>query len=224
LDSAIGEVVAALERRGMLNDTLIVFHSDNGGALPTRLATGDGDVTAVAADNGIFRAGKGSLYEGGVRVVALAHWPARIKPKTVVTDVIHVTDLYPTLLKLAGAPLEQPKKLDGFDVWPVIADGQRTPRREMLLDVEDFRGAIRSGEWKLIVHAALPARYELFDIANDPEEAENRAATSPERVKEMLSRLNELAYDMAPAKYLEEVAAGLAAQTPILWRSNPVRR
>ena len=73
LDAAVGSIVAALDKRGMLDNTLLVFQSDNGGAVPTRFATGDRDVERPAADNGIFREGKGSLYEGGVRVAGC--WP-----------------------------------------------------------------------------------------------------------------------------------------------------
>jgi arylsulfatase A-like enzyme len=221
LDTAIGEIVAALDKRGMLQDTLIVFHSDNGGALPTRFATGDRDVERAAADNGVFREGRGSLYEGGVRVVALASWPGRIKPRTIVTEPLHVTDMYPTLLNLAGASAEQRQKLDGFDIWPVIADGQRTPRREMLLNVEDFAGALRAGEWKLIVHSALPGKVELYDIANDPEEADNKAKAYPDRARELLGKLNDYAYDMMPAQYLEELND---SDRPVFWRANPPRR
>jgi arylsulfatase A-like enzyme len=221
LDAAVGSIVAALDKRGLLDNTLLVFQSDNGGAVPTRFATGDRDVERPAADNGIFREGKGSLYEGGVRVAAVASWPGRIKPKTIVTEPLHVTDLYTTLLGLAGASLEQPKKLDGVDVWAVIADGKRTQRKDMLLNVEDFGGAIRVGEWKLIVHASLPSRVELYDIANDPEEADNKAGAHPDRVQELLARLNDYAYDMLPAQYLEELTAG---DRPVFWRANPPRR
>jgi len=161
------------------------------------------------------------LYEGGVRGVALAAWPGKIAPKTIVTEPVHVTDLYPTLLKLATSPPEQAKKLDGVDVWPVITRAQRTTRKELLLNVDDFHGAIRIGEWKLIVHAALPSRVELFDIANDPEEAENKASAYPDRVKELQGRLNEYAYDMAPSKYLEELAGG---GRPPVWRTNSPKR
>ena len=132
-----------------------------------------------------------------------------------------MTDLYPTLLKLADATIDQPKKLDGVDVWPVIARAQRTTRKDMLLNVDDFQGAIRIGEWKLIVHAALPSKVELFDIANDPEEAENKATTYPDRVKELLGRLNDYAYDMAPSRYLEELSAG---GRPLFWRANAPKR
>lgn len=224
LDRGVGEVIASLERRKLMDNTLIVFHSDGGGALPTKYPVGDGDVDDFAADNGIYRGGKGSVYEGGVRVVAALWWPDKIKPKTTVVQFFHVTDLFPMLLKLAGASLEQPKKLDGIDMWPVVAQGQLSERKQVLLNVEDFRGAVRIGEWKLIVHAALPAKVELFNVANDPEEAENAAAKYPERTKELMGVLTDYAYDMAPSKYLEELATVEAGKRPLVWRQNPVVR
>lgn len=223
MDAAIGEVVEALARRKLLDDTFIVFLGDNGGGVATRFPTGDGEGQSSDADNGLWREGRGSLYEGGVRVPALAYWPGKIKPGTIVSDPVHVTDLYPTLLQRGGGALEQPKPLDGLDLWPALAQAQRSPRKEILLDVEDFRGAIRVGEWKLIVHAALPSRRELFDIANDPEEAENRAEAYPERVKELLARLDQYAYDMAPSRQLEELFARFG-QTAGFWRHNPAKR
>jgi len=223
LDAAIGRIVSALEEKGMLENTLIVFHSDNGGAVPMRFATGDGDIRSPVSDNGVFRQGKGSLYEGGVRVAALAHWPLRIKPNTVITQPIHVTDIYPMLLSVGGASLEQRKKPDGVNALPIIVDKQLTTRegKEILLNVEDFHGAIRIGEWKLIVHTALPGKVELYQIANDPGEDENAAATYPERVAEMMKRLNDYAYDMAPAKYLGEPGID---NRPVFWRENQPAR
>ncbi len=224
LDIAVGDVLSALERNKMMENTLIVFHSDNGGALPTKFATGDADVQDLAADNGIFREGRGSLYEGGVRAAAFAFWPAKIKPGIIVTDLLHVSDVYATLVKLAGGSTEQPEKLDGMDQWPTLSAGRPGPRKEVLINVEDFRGAIRVGEWKLVVHAALPSTLELFDIANDPEEARNLADRNSERVSQMLAKLNDYAYEMAPAAYLEELATARSGHTPIFWRYNPVRR
>jgi arylsulfatase A-like enzyme len=224
LDEAIGRVIEALENKKMLGNTLIVFHSDNGGAVPTKFPTGDNDVKKTGADNGIYREGKGSLYEGGVRVTALAAWPERIKAKTVVTRLLHVTDMYPTLLKVAGARIDQPKKLDGFDAWATLAEGGLSPREDILLNVEAFRGAIRAGEWKLVVRATLPTKLELFDIANDPEESQNQADAYPDRVKSLLKQLNDFAYEMATPKYLEEVGQARGGQIPVYWGDNPVRR
>src|SRR5262245_4974274 len=224
LDDAVGQVVRALEKKKLLERTLIIFHSDNGGAIPMKFPTGDGDVDKVAADNDIYREGKGSLYEGGVRVVALAHWPGRLQ-KNIVTSMVHVTDMYTTLLKLAGARLDQPKKPDGLDVWAAMTGSAANPRQEMLINVEDFRCAIRVGEWKLIVRAALPTKMELFNIANDPEESANQADTYPDRVKELFTKLNTYAYDMAPANYfLEEVGKGKGGDAPAYWGQNAPRR
>jgi arylsulfatase A-like enzyme len=224
LDDAVGQVVRVLEKKKMLEQTLLVFHSDNGGAIPMKYPSGDGDVDKPAADNDLYREGKGSLYEGGVRVVALAHWPGRLQ-KGVVTSMVHVTDMYPTLLQLAGARLDQPKKPDGFDVWGAISGSAVSPRREMLINVEDFRGAIRVGEWKLIARATLPSKMELFNIANDPEEASNQADSYPDRVKELFDKLNGYAYDMAPARYfLEELAKSKGGDAPAYWWQNAPRR
>lgn len=221
LDAAVGQIVAALEKKQITGNTLIVFHSDNGGAVPMRLPTGDDDVQKSAADNGVFREGQGTLYEGGVRVVGLASWPGKLKPKSIITEPVHVTDLHATLLALAGARPDPAKKPDGVDVWPVLANAQRTTRKELLLNVDEFHGAIRSGEWKLIYHAALPSRLELYDVANDPEEAENRATSDADRAQALLRRLNEYAYEMMPSLYLEELP-GLS-RAP-LWRTNAPKR
>jgi arylsulfatase A-like enzyme len=221
LDAAVGAIVAALEERHLLERTLIVFHSDNGGAVPTRYTTGDGDVRRPAADNGVFREGRGSLYEGGVRAAALMHWSGQIAPKTVLTAPLHVTDVHATLLGLAGVAPHPKRKLDGIDLWPAVAQARRSERREVLLNVDEFHGAIRVGEWKLIVHAALPAQTQLFDIANDPEEAENKAATYPDRVRELLERLNAHAYEMTPSLYLEALSP---AASPAAWLVNPPSR
>ncbi len=224
LDEAIGQVLDALEKRRMLGNTLVVFHSDNGGGIPTKFPTGDNDVRETGADNGIYRGGKGSLYEGGVRVAAIAAWPDKIKEKTVVTRLLHVTDMYPTLLNVAGAKVDQPKKLDGFDAWATLAEGRLSPREDVLLNVEAFRGAIRAGEWKLIVRATLPGKLELFDIANDPEESQNQADAYPDRVKNMLKRLNDFSYEMVAPLYLEEIGQAHGAALPFYWGDNPVRR
>ncbi len=221
LDSAIGEVVAALEKRRMLNDTLLIFFSDNGGAVPNRFTTGDGDVRSPAADNGRFREGKGSLYEGGVRAVALAQWPGRIPPGTIVNEPLHVTDVHATVLALAGASVPEANKIDGVHVGPVLTERRRSIRKDVLLNVEEFRGALRMGEWKLIVHTALPAKIELFDVANDPDEAENQASAYPDRVKELQERLNAYAYEMAPSLTLEAIGTVVS---PALWRPNPPKR
>ena len=222
MDLAIGEILNGLEQRKQLENTLILFHSDSGAALATKYPTGDSDVDEQAGDNGVFREGRGSLYEGGLRVPALAYWPGKIPPKNIIADPVHVTDFPATLLALTGASADPKKKLDGIDLWSALSGATRSPRKEILLNVEDFHGALRVGEYKLIVHAALPSKVELFHIANDPEEVDNIAERYPDRTKELLGKLNNYAYDMLPALKLEEWAA--TKGVPVLWRANPARR
>jgi arylsulfatase A-like enzyme len=221
-DAAVGGLISALEAKGMLERTLILFHSTTGGAVNTKYPAGDGDAHKTVANNGFYRDGRGNLHEGGLRAVAIAHWPGRI-PAGVSTDLMHAVDLYPTLLALTGASLQQAKPIDGLDQWPTLTQGKPSPRSEVLLDVEDFRGAIRVGDWKLIVFAALPGRIELYNLKADPSEEDNQAERESERVQSMLKRLNEYAWEMAPAKYLEELAKPRSVEAPMFWGDNPPR-
>ncbi len=225
MDDAVGTIVDALKKTGMIRNTLLVFHSDNGGAVKNKFASGDGDVKQNVASNGPFRNGRGSLYEGGVRVVALAVWPGRIEP-AVVSERIHVTDMFPTLLNQAGAPMDsahQIKPIDGIDAWKVISGEELSKRDEMLIHVDEFRGAVMAGNWKLIVYATLPSRVELYNVADDPSEENNLAEREPERVQQLLSRLNDYAWEMAPSMYLNDLAGARSHDTPIFWGENPPR-
>ncbi len=222
LDDAIGAIATALQKKGMANDTLIVFHSDNGGALPNKYPTGDGDVKKPAADNGPYADGKGGLHEGSMRVVAFATWPGKIQPG-VVAERIHVIDMYPTLAAVAGVTPDQKRPLDGINQWDTIAAGKPSTRREMLLAMEDSRGGLLKDNWKLIVYSRLPVRYELYNIQDDPSEEDNRADREPQRVQDMLVRFNELAWEMAPSLYLEDAQKPHKDPLPIFFGENPVR-
>jgi arylsulfatase A-like enzyme len=197
MDDEVGNVVAALEKRGMRDNTVIVFHSDNGGVLSSMFA-GDSKVPgALPADNGPYREGKGTLFEGGTRAVAFINWPGKIKPG-VVDGMMHITDMYPTLAGLAGAKLGKNKPLDGIDMWPMLAEGKPSPRSEIVYNVDPMAGAVRRGDWKLIWKGALPPTVALFDLAKDKSETTNLAEQNPEKVKELQARITELAREMAP--------------------------
>lgn len=222
IDAAVSDAVGALEQRGMLKDTLIVFHANSGGAVAHKYAIGDGEVAHASADNGPYRDGRASLYEGSMRVAAFAVWPEHIEPG-VVAELMHAVDLYPTILGVAGAKLEQPKPLDGVDQWAAIAQGKPGARKEVLLDVEDFRGAIRQGDWKLTRTATMPSRVELFNLRADPSEEDNQAEREPERVQAMSKRLTEFAWEMRPSLYLEELTRPHKDDVPMFWNDNPIR-
>jgi arylsulfatase A-like enzyme len=204
MDEALGRIVAALDEKGQRRNTIIIFSSDNGGPAPGRVT-----------DNGPFRAGKGTLYEGGVRVAACIAWEGRIKPGTVVDQPLHAVDWYPTLLNLAGVSLEQKLPLDGRDAWSAIAQGKASPHAEILLNATPNTGAIRAGDWKLVLNGNVGAgendgarrpvdsgrvSIELFNLADDPYEKKNLAESNPDKVKELRAKYDRLAAQAVPPK------------------------
>lgn len=203
VDEAVGQITDAIKEAGMTGNTLFIFSSDNGGPSPGKIT-----------DNGRYRAGKGTVYEGGVRVAAFAAWEGRIKPGTVVTQPLHVVDWYPTLLNLAGAKLDQALPLDGRDAWPAITAGAPSPHEDILINAAPKGGAIRAGDWKLVINGSFtvhddddesePAgkstQVELFNLIEDPSEKNDLASAKPEKVKELQSRYEAYAREAVPPK------------------------
>ncbi|MGE3819171.1 MAG: arylsulfatase [Isosphaeraceae bacterium] len=201
LDEAIGTIVGAVEKAGVRGNTLFLFSSDNGGPAPGRVT-----------DNGKYRAGKGTLYEGGVRVAAFATWDGHIPAGSTITEPIHMVDWYPTLLNLCGASREQPLPIDGLDVWPTLTQGKPSPHDAILLNSTPRTGAVRVGDWKLVVKngednpdAPAPAAsgeesVELFNLRDDPHETTNLADREPARRDALRASLNEFARQAVPPR------------------------
>jgi arylsulfatase A-like enzyme len=215
LDDQVGRVVAELKKRGMLEDTLIVYQSDNGGVRSSKFA-GEADVSKLVlpASNGPYRDGKGTLYEGGTRVIALANWKGHIKPGTVNNGQMHVVDVYPTLIKLAGGSLEQPKPIDGIDMGPMLTKGLPSPRTTTIYSVEPQQAAVLKDGWKLVWRTTLPSSVELFELAKDPYEQNNLAAANPAKVAELQQLVEAEAKTAAPSKF---IANAFGAMMPILF-------
>jgi arylsulfatase A-like enzyme len=203
VDEGVAEVVAALEARGLRDNTLILFHSDNGGVTNSLFAGDTAVAGALPASNAPLRDGKGTLYEGGTKVAALANWPGRVLPGEV-DGLIHVVDMLPTLAGLSGGVAQGALPLDGMDVWPVIAEGAPSPRTEIVYNVDPVAGAVRQGDWKLVWQAALPPRLELFNLADDPSEARNLVGDFPAIAAGLQSRVIALASVMAPPQLIME--------------------
>jgi arylsulfatase A-like enzyme len=202
MDEAVGQIVDAVEKAGVRKNTLFVFVSDNGGPRP-----------GVVTDNGKYRAGKGTLYEGGVRVAACVAWDGRIRPGITITEPMHMVDWYPTLLKLGGATAEQRLRVDGLDIWPTLAQGKPSPHDAILLNTTPNAGAIRMGDWKLVVRTGADdpdgnppkkknakASTELFNLKDDPYEQTNLADKQPDKLKELQARLAAFAKQAVPPK------------------------
>jgi arylsulfatase A-like enzyme len=219
MDDEIGHIVAAIDKKGLRDNTLIIFQSDNGGT-KSKMFTGQmADVSKIQipCDNGPYRDGKGMLYEGGTRVCALANWPGRIKPGSTINEMIHVVDMYPTLAALAGASTAKCKPLDGVNVWNTIADGKPSPRTEIVYNIEPFRAALRQGDWKLVWRTILPSNVELYNIAEDPYEKNNLAAAHPDKVAAMQQRVEVLAKEAAKPLALTYMAqTAMKANVPLL--------
>jgi arylsulfatase A-like enzyme len=210
VDEAIGKIEESLKKAGMLENTLIVFSSDNGGPPP--------------ADNTPFRDFKGTIYEGGTRAAAFATWPSHIPAGQRVRQPMHMIDWYPTLIKLAGGSLDQKLPIDGLDIWPMLTKGAASPH-DAILSVSTqgpARAAVRMGDWKLLVSGNADAdtgeddgaakakkkgkkaadKYEsvaLYNLIEDPSESKNLAVAQPERVKAMRARLTQLLKDAVPS-------------------------
>jgi arylsulfatase A-like enzyme len=217
LDEAVGKIVGAIDDVGIRKNTLILFSSDNGGPQP-------GTITS----NGNLRAGKATHYDGGVRVAAFANWEGKIAAGGLVDKPIHITDLYPTLLNIAGAKVQQKLPLDGVDVWESISGNQPSARKEILINATPLSGAIRIDDWKLVVNGeqatagfdgeavvdSAKTNVELFDLKNDPYEKQNLAKDNPEVVQRLLKRWSELRDQAIPPKTRPKTPS---FQSPAVW-------
>jgi arylsulfatase A-like enzyme len=139
VDAAIGQIVSALRDAGQLDNTLIVFSADNGGPNPDTLTR-----------NTPFRAGKGTLYEGGIRSAAFACWPGRIPAGGRTEEPVHIIDWFPTFVEVAGGAPNQPLPLDGRSLLPMLTAGKPSPHESLLLVQSPVRAAVRAGDWKLL--------------------------------------------------------------------------
>lgn len=201
VDEAIGQITAALDEKGLRQNTLIIFSSDNGGPSP-----------GTATMNTPLRAGKATIYEGGIRVASFATWPGKIPAGITIDEPMHAVDWFPTLVKLTGAPAEQKLAPDGLDIWPVLTQGAKSPHEALLLPgMAPDKMALRMGDWKLLLNPSdkdaedakasekSSGKMELYNLAADIAEKNNLATTQPEKLAELRTRLDALIKDAVPA-------------------------
>lgn len=189
LDDAVGRLIAKVDALGLSDRTIFVFSSDNGG-LHVLESPG-----TPATYNRPFRAGKGFLYEGGLRVPLLVRWPGTIAPGSICETPVVLTDLMPTLLRAAGInPATTLGPLDSEDITPLLR-GESLKERTLHWHFPNYTnqgsrpaGAIREGDWKLIEHYE-DGRIELFDLSQDVEESKNLASAEAARAESLLGKL-----------------------------------
>ncbi|MGH7127167.1 MAG: sulfatase-like hydrolase/transferase [Planctomycetaceae bacterium] len=188
LDQAAGEILAAVEARSDAENTLVLFFSDNGG------------IPRVGSNNGPWRDGKLTVYEGGTRVCAAVRWPAGgLTGGGRFDGRIGYIDVLPTLLAAAGVP--SPDDLDGINVLPALRGESALPERlwfSYMHQNQDAHASVHHGRWKLVAHGDFfaeqpsePPVLELYDLQADPSETQNLAARQPDVVAELHARLRE---------------------------------
>jgi arylsulfatase A-like enzyme len=186
IDAGVGRILSALQELKLSENTLVVFTSDNGPWLPFETHGGSA---------GLLREGKGTTFEGGMRVPTLFWWPGQIRPG-VQMELGATMDLLPTFSALSGAPLPQDRTLDGYNLAPLLL-GQTTqsPRDRIFYWREEALYAVRVGPWK--AHFITQGCYgigpqkeehavpQLYHLENDPSEKYNVAAQHPEVIQRL---------------------------------------
>ncbi|MDE2731854.1 MAG: sulfatase [Bacteroidota bacterium] len=190
IDWSTGQVLAALEQAGLSDDTLVIFTSDNGSAPNTAYGS-----------NRPFRGGKGSTFEGGLRVPCILRWPARIAAEVVSGAMVNAMDLLPTIAGVAGAALPADRVIDGVDLRPILLEGGGMEDRIFYYYNGLNLQAVREGRWKLHLPRSpqMLVWWEsgirdldaplLYDLRMDPGETQDLAAAHPD----IVDRLTELA-------------------------------
>lgn len=172
MDASIGKMIDRLEQKGLLDNTIIIFFSDNGGS--------------GGADNSPLKGRKGQTWEGGVRVPCLVRWPAGDVPAGQVSDEFLTSmELFPSLAAATGATLDPQIILDGFDWWPTLRGETPSPRKEMFWKRKDQLGA-RVGPWKWVDMSGKAGG--LFNLESDIGEKHDLSAEKPEILKMVKER------------------------------------
>lgn len=200
VDESVGRVLAHLRTRGIADNTIVIFTSDNGGYIGVDRNSGQ---TVPATNNAPLRSGKGSLYEGGIRVPLIVRWPGLTPRAAECAEPVTLADLFPTLTAaLTPGAATREVTLDGVDLTPVL----KKPAAKLARDALFFHyphyyatttpaSAMRAGEWKLIEYFE-EQRAELFNLRSDPGEQTELAAREPARVAELRSRLEQWRRDV----------------------------
>jgi arylsulfatase A-like enzyme len=200
--ATVGKVIAALKTNGLDKNTVIIFMSDNGG-----LATSEGHPTS----NLPLRAGKGWLYEGGIREPMIVHWPGVTKTGSVSDAAVISTDFYPTILEMAGLPSMPKQHIDGKSMVPILK-GKAKRRGPVFWHYPHYGNqggspgsAVRSGDWKLIEFYEEGRQPELYDLRNDPGEQRNVYKQNSSKAMELKKALD---------AWRSEVHANLPTRNP----------
>jgi arylsulfatase A len=189
LDDAVGLLMAKLKEKGIDENTLVVFTSDNGSHME------GGYDYSMLQSNGVLRGGKRDLYEGGIRVPFVARWPLGVTAGRVTHHASAFWDFLPTVCELAG--IENPPKLDGVSYAAALTGkGEPVGNSTLYWEFHESGGrrALRIGDWKIVQYGLQPEKmgdFELYNLNDDLPESRDLAKSEPERVREMALRMYE---------------------------------
>jgi arylsulfatase A len=186
LDSAFGQLMSALDAQSLTDSTFVFFTSDNG-------PEGDGVATPGRGYSGGLRGRKRDLHEGGIRVPGIARWPGRITAGSTSDVPVIGSDIFPTMLTVAGGEIPGDRVLDGVNVLDVLqgkaTSAERTqPLYWRLHMAPNAKVAMRVDNWKILANAELTS-FELYDLKSDPRETNDLAASSPDKLKQLSEQL-----------------------------------
>jgi arylsulfatase A-like enzyme len=203
LDWSVGEILKALQRNGLTDNTLVIFSSDNGPVVDDGYQDEAVEKLGSHKPAGSYRGGKYSNFDGGTRVPFMARWPGHIKPDSVSGALIGQVDLLSTFASLTRQTIPREAGPDSLDVLPALL-GKSKVGRKSLVEHADALSLI-DGDWKLIEGSNAPKmnlnthtelgnnlQPQLYNLASDPGEQYDLAAEQPERVRNMLAELQRI--------------------------------
>jgi arylsulfatase A-like enzyme len=177
LDTAVGQVLDALDRKKLATNTLVIFTSDSGC-----------DPESGACSCTGLRGGATTLYEGGTRVPLIMRWPEKITPKTQYARPVSTLDIFATVITATDTPRPAGKKLDGVDLLPYLTGTKATEPHPTLVWVRRPAMAMRYQDWKFIT-SPMENKTQLFDLIKDPRETKDLSASRPEMLQKMMTQL-----------------------------------
>ncbi len=205
LDWTVGQIEAILKKNGLLENTMIVFTSDNGQVIDDGYKDEAVEKLGIHQPNGIYRGGKYSAFEAGTRVPMIISWPGKIKPTTINDALFSQIDLYASFASLAGVTIEVGQAPDSKNCLPVLLNQSAQPRDFLIEQSINSTLSILVGNWKYIEPSKGPKvnkdtntelgnsqEPQLYNLVDDPGETKNLAIIFPERVNEMKTLLEKI--------------------------------
>ena len=228
IDNSVGAIMNTIAKMGLADNTVFIFFSDNGGVdnrfdnIPllggesVDVYPDDHPLRYIATTNAPLRAGKGTLYEGGVRVPLIVKWPGKIKPESNSEAIVSSVDFYPTFLELAKGKKPENQVLDGISMLPALTEDKFDPEREVFTHYPVFHheqpmSALRKGDWKIVENLVTGA-FDLYNLEYDVNEMTDLKYSYPEKLEEMKTALD---------KWQEDTGAAMPVTNP---EFDPVRR